>query len=718
MIKIKSTIFWAASATLATTSFSVAQTIATPQSPSTDEQSAQNAGGIPEVVVTARRRAENLQDTPTAVSAFTQQDFERLQVFDVSDLSGAAPNLTIVQTGGGSSGTIQPFIRGVGQDNLGFNGESPIGIYLDDVYLGRVQGGLVDLLDFERVEVLNGPQGTLYGRNSTVGAIKYVTREPSLTANRFVGNVTLGDYDRRDVQMSASTPIIDDVLAFKLDFASRNQQGYLDGVDASGKLTGQHADGIHRDSGRFTLLWAPTDRLKIDLSGDISNDHSGVSLSSPVHCTPFGDAGGKCVPIFDSPYKTGIAAANDGYHNGWGAAARVTYDVDWATLKSISSIRGFHDYEPVDFTGDPSLTLLLPFWSKQQQISQEIQLASKEEGPFNWVTGLFYFHENIHEGAYYLGAYNNNDIQTADSYAVYGDATYEIFPAFRLTAGLRYSIDEKNIDRQVFVPGSQIPYVTASVPFSAHKLTYKAGFDYHFMPDLMTYFTYSTGYKPGGAASTWPGNLQQATAVFQNETATNYELGVKSEWLNHRLIINGDGYWTNYEGLQATNTTNFNFVVYSKNVLIRGIELEVKAKPIQNVTLSANIGTIDTDIQSSTLLGLGVGFPLRFAPKFEYKLGAEYRLPVGSDGSSVAVSANYFRTGGYASDEAYQPAFYQPAYSLFDAQLTYEFGDGHYRLSVAGKNLTDTVYARNTVPGFGFFYGPPRMIYGTVAVEF
>lgn len=672
------------------------------------------SAGVDTVVVTARRRSESAQSVPLPVSAFGEAQFERLQIDDVVDLSGRSPNVQITRTGAGT-GALQVFVRGIGQDALAFNVENPVGIYLDDVYLGRVQGAVLDILDFERVEILRGPQGTLYGRTSTVGALKYVTKAPDLTEAHVKGSVTLGDFRRADALVSASVPLIDSKLAVKLDVGTRRQEGYIEGVDASGIGTGEKGNEVNRSSARLALLWEPNDEWTIDLSLDYGSDRSGSSQATPIACP----MSGACTDVFGSPYKANIGFAENGRNDSWGASARVQYDFGFATLKSISAYRSMNNLDAIDFFGLAAAPFFIPDVKEQNQYSQELQLLSAGDTRLSWVTGLFYYAENTRHEADFLGFYANDDEQDSNTYAAFAEATYEVVESWNVTLGGRYSRDRKEIDRAILLPSVADPYFEGRDSFSTSEFTYKLGTDYRFSDQFLAYVTYSTGYRPAGYVQTYPGPGQAdagaALARTSNETSSNVEVGLKSQWFDDRLTLNLTGFVTDYEDLQAASDTA-PFPVLSKDVRIKGVELEFDARPIEALTLYGALGLLDAEITT----GPEDGITPRYAPDVQFSGGTEYRVPLSND-LEMFIGANAVYTSSFrtSDDRAVNPdAITQEAYTLVGAQVGVEIGGGKYRVAVDGKNLTDETYFLSTVPGGSRFYGPPRMVAVTFTANF
>jgi iron complex outermembrane receptor protein len=674
------------------------------------------SAALDEVVVTARRVSESEQKTPVTVTSFDSKDLQRLAVRDSTDLNGLVPNMLISPVGSGT-GAVQVFMRGIGQSALAFNLESPVGTYLDDVYLGRIQGALFSVLDIDRIEVLRGPQGTLYGRNSTVGAVKYVTVDPDLNTAHYGGTATFGSYDRKDFNVFASIPLIDDQLAVKVDIASLNSDGYIKLYNSVGGPQVAEGNGQRTKTGRMTFLWKPSSDWRIDLSVDATDNLSGSSQGTPLLCNA---AGTSCPYALGSPYKAGDNGANAGYVKDSGISLKIEHMMDWASFKSISAFRNLHDFDSIDLTAEPGVAELLPDHKDQRQVSEELQLISAQDQRLTWVGGLFFYDEHIRHTDDFLGYYYNDDKQVAKSYAIYGDATYKITDKLSFDGGVRFSKDTKQIDRSIDSdPGVSIFDGYAS--FNTSAVTYKGGFDYAFLPDTLGYVTFSTGYRPGSFGETYPGQAQIATnsvlTHLSNETAKNYEIGLKNEFFDHRLRVNVDGFYTRYDNLQTESSTA-PFPVLSNNVRLAGVELEGQAKPIPQLTLRGNASYLQGKIDA----GEGTGSVPQYAPKFKFSLGGEYRQPF-SDFVEGFVSVDDTYTTAFTEDAPPIPATLlysvtQRAYNLLGAQFGADLDGGRYRAAVAGKNLTSATYFYGIVPGAEQFFGPPREVMLSLSVHY
>lgn len=674
------------------------------------------ADGVEEIMVTARRVDESQQDAPVAVTALGGKMLDQLSAADTIDLSGRAPNVQVVQTGAGAS-SASIFIRGIGNNALGFNVSNPVGVYVDDVYIPRLQGSLTDLLDLQRVEILRGPQGTLYGRDSTVGAVKYVSKDPDLYDTHLRARAVLGNYDRRDVLAGASVPIIPGKLAVKVDVSSRDQKGYIIGVDADGNPDGQRANGIDRQAGRVSVLWTPDDRWRIRFSADITNDDSGSTVPTRIlaedgsTCDP---SVGECVYAWDSPYKTGINTTPAGYADTWGGSLNVEYDAGFATIKSITAYRELESLDVIDQTRLPGQGILLKDAKDQNQFSQELQLASNASGPLSWVGGLLYFRESVGHIANLYTTHRNDDRLIADSYAAFANASYELFDGFHVEAGGRVSREERWIERAVLpYSGSSTPLLEGDASFSESKFTYKLGADYAITSDVMIYYNHATGYRPGSFGSTYASPVvEQVVFGHTNaETAENDEIGLKSEWFDGKLRANVAAFDTTYKNMQ-TQSTKEPYNVTATDFRFKGVEVELEARPVRDLTLFASGGYLDAD----TLSGSNEGKRPRLTPKFQFSVGGEYRKYVGN-GIEVFVNANDVYTSKYTTDPSNVSSATQNAYHLLGASIGADFEDGKYTVSVSGKNLTDSVYFNGTSLNKAKYVGAPRTVFVTFEVS-
>jgi iron complex outermembrane recepter protein len=701
---------WAAS----TSATAIAQTQAAPQT-GEDEAAAVGSGDI---VVTARKREESAQDVPIALTAFGAAAFESQQVVDLEDLNLGAPNLTIVRNTGTTTGA-QVYIRGVGQDDSSFTNEPSIGIYLDDVYIGRQIGGVLDILDFERIEVLRGPQGTLYGRNSSGGAIKYVARRPDLDETRVSGSATYGSRDRFDIAVSASVPLIADRLAIKIDGGSRDQRGWLTLVDAAGVDTGRRANGVNSQAGRLSLLWQAGEATSVYAAVDIARNRSGPQAIVSTNCTglivPPTTAFTVVCPYRFSPRRSGFGAPDINRFKGFGANLTVEHDLGWATLRSVTGYREFSDDVAIDLSGNPAAPFNLVQFLDQDQFSQEFQLATDLDGIVNFTAGLFYFDEGIDQDATFTG-FRNVDTQSAKSYAAYGEAYVRPTDALTITLGARISRDKKRIQRAFFNPATA-PTPTVTLPpgddsFADTVFTPKIGLDYKVNDDVLLYAAWSRGFRAGGFAAARPTSAAQVSGQFGSETADSYEAGVKTDLFNRLVRFNLTGFLAKYKGLQSSVLGgNGSFAIVTGDAKFYGLEVETTIRPTDGVTIYGNLGLLH-DEWTRQPPNIPTAIRLKHAPRSHFKVGFDVNRPI-SERFNLLVAANYRWTDDIYRSTANHQNIRSPAYGLIDAQIGIAV-DERWKLILSGQNLSNKIYWTQGVSTLGRYLGEPRSFALTV----
>ena len=490
---------------------------------------------LSDVVVTAQRRNERLQDVPVSVVAVSNAALERARIENVADLHRLVPSLVVTQ----GITVMQPFLRGVGSLTATPGNEASIPIYVDGIYYARLPQALLEFNNVERVEVLKGPQGTLFGRNATGGLVQIVTKDPSSTPSlKLTGGY--GNYDTTRATFYGTSGVLGDKVTADLSLSYKHQG------DGWGQNVTTHQDIYKENFFAARTKWnfelSPT--LLFKLSADYVYTNTSVGLiGAPYRGTTQGNPVGLPSVIFPSlPGFYDLRASINPYEheNIYGISGRLEKDLGFAKLISISAYRigktdvyNDTDYVPIDWTGSDQV-------NKYNQVSEELQLASKSGGRLEWVGGL-YFLRSI-DGAvannFGLSANGINSAffgqQTAKSYAAYGQATYKILPDTSLTGGLRYTYDDISArgrtDLQTTTTNTIGTLTTASKSFD--KLTWKVSLDHKFNDDFMVYATQSRGYKSG----LFPTILFRPTPV-NPEVLDAYEVGFKSELFDRRLAI-------------------------------------------------------------------------------------------------------------------------------------------------------------------------------------
>jgi iron complex outermembrane receptor protein len=687
--------------------------------------------GEEEIIVTARRTAESLQDVPASVSAFSEAALERLNATDSTGLQGAVPNLNIVQ-GRGSSNATNIYIRGVGQPDALQTFDPAVGFYVDDVYYSRIRGTQMEMFDIERVEVLRGPQGTLYGRNTVGGAVKVVTRRPG-DEPRGLAQFTVGDYNQMEGRLVGSTPLSENVSIGGALFGAV-RDGYV-----TNPVTGDEYNNRNAFGARAQLAWDVTPNFSIDISADTASEDTALTMGQAQ--TPLTNLiGGVLLPIPSEPEYNFEARATPGFPNSSeldhsGVALRASWQItpDW-TLRSISAFRDldYDDYIDIDATqlelGDVFVGV------RQNQLSQELQ-AIYESDRLTFVGGLFYLEEDIgsHQEAYADDLVNgvvlfgntltsftrtiDDNLQTR-SFAAFANATYAVTDRFNISGGLRYTEEEKDYRRSTST-FYNAPAFNSTFAFQIDDtwddLSPMISADYELTDDIMIYARAARGFQSGGFNGR--ANNPGEQAPYDPQVATSYEAGVRSDWMDGRLRANFTVFHNTFEDFQArvsgtvidpgTGLPSPELTVINAGELeMNGAELELNFNPISALSLDAQIGYLDAQYNEFA----DVRFPggsrafqtPAFSPEWTARFGGAYTLDLGGAGDVVlGASARYRSEMALAVDNTFiigavgttteVPGLFQDSYWLYDASITYRPNDV-LSIGLIGRNLGDEVY--------------------------
>jgi iron complex outermembrane receptor protein len=675
--------------------------------------------GIEEVVVTARKREESLQAVPLAVSSLDSNAIENMGLSNVADLAEKVPMISMAPFPNTSSAMVV-FMRGVGTiDSEQIARDSGVGIYLDDVYLGRAQGLTTDLIDIERIEVLRGPQGTLYGRNTIGGAIKFVTAKPTGEWG-FSEDISIGNRDYRRSLTTLNLPRYAD-FSVALSYLDAARDGTV-----KNPADGPDFDQKNKRGYRVALRWQPLPELTADYSYDHSLQH-GTSM--------YEQRGGPgyfpTIPVPISPHRLGTAIRpvtlpiEDDFTTS-GHALTVAWDIsDALTIKSITSYRkldadSLHD--TVEAFGIPAAFISD---TEQDQFSQELLLNGDiDDAHLKYIVGAFYFRERADQetaalaNPFLLAGPPTLDDFAAEpdahvensSAAVYGQLTWTpqiLENRLNLSLGARESRDKREIERTEL----GAIYDQDDKSFSSFDPSFTA--DYGWSEDLHTYASYSEGYRTGGFNLRSPAN----SPPFDPEELTTYEIGIKSSWAQ-RVRANAALYHSKYRDIQIDfidPLTNMVNTVNGSEATIKGLELEVTAVPIERWEITADYAYMDAQqkgdvIDPQTQLPLqGISMP--FTPHNKYNLSTTYTLPpftFGSLSGRVGYSWNDEQTsnGGPNTDKDRRPSF-----GLLDARIALSQIPldryGNLTIAVWGKNLEDKEYVVYRLYGADI-YGEPR----------
>jgi len=695
-----------------------AQTAPAPASPTQHNSSGTQ---VAELVVTAEKRDERLIDVAASISVETSKDIQAEHLIAISDLAQEVPNILI----SGSSLFPTVTIRGIGSSSGGNPGFAPAAaMYVDGVYQGRERAENLPLCGISQVEVLRGPQGTLYGKNTIAGAINVTTEAPTNTFHAS-GDAQFGNLDFSQVCATVSGPVVDDTLAVSINGIYRHRDGDILNAFNGKRLDFDNAAGL-----RGRAIWTPNARLTVDVSADylhehdtesdITTDYSVFQVIGPPYST---------APMFNPNTRTeALNAPESGARDVWGVSGTINYDFGGAKLTSITAGRGYATFYAYDSDGSALNEDRQNTLDDDQQFSQEFRLTSEGDSKFQWILGGYYYHESLHDvfKTFFLPQFptlllglpalpaNYQDLSVAtanvveNSYAAFASGTYNITDKLVLTGGLRWTIDDKTMHfvQLTTEPGSpfsigelllaQIPprvdSLSESVPTGDASLSYK------FTPDQVAYLKFSHGYKAGGFNAfviTNPFNPALSLA-FKPEYLDNFEAGFKGEWLDGRLSFNGDVFYDNYTNKQeiVEDAALFSFTVLNAaKARTYGAEIEGDAKPLPGLDFTVNLGLLNGKYTSFPSSGAGgqvfTGNKLAGAPNWEGTFAAQYQHELPVDGWSGIGRIEVFHTDSFFEDPNNTPAYETLPYTYLNARLGVQSDSGRWGVYLWGQNLTN-----------------------------
>lgn len=673
-----------------------------------DETPAETASdGTPIIVVTAQKREQNLQDVPAAITALTGEALESRSIINVEDLRNEVPNLYMEQA---LSGTTTPkmFLRGIGVDNQVFSFDSPIGLYFDGVYIARTTGALVDLFDVERVEFLRGPQGTLFGRNSSVGALRVITNNAPLDRSEVKAELTYGNRDQVNANVAAGAPLIEDRLGLRMTFMSRRNDGFQTNLS-----TGERFMDNDVIAARGALRFAANENVEFTLRGDLMFDHSNPTQGASFRDNPDND-------LFTFESSPGVRFINQ--VEPWGVSGTLEADIGGVDLTSITAYRELRYRNANDVDGREEVRSFEVDRQDldQSQFSQEVYLGGDTLGslPIAWTTGAFYMREE-NEFAFALRIFAPPTTQLfhqiTDSFAVYSQGTLRATDRFNLTGGLRYSYERKDLSaRQLRADGTPNAAFQFDDAITANKVNWHAAADYQATEDIMLYVTAGTGFRSGG----FNGSARDVPSIlsgsFGPEDVFMIEGGAKTEWFDRRLRFNIDYFYGEYDNLQlAVTRSDGTITTTNVNAKVRGIELELLAIPFDGLEIFGNLGTTQDDIADSPI-------QLKNTPSVQFQLGATYSIPLGNAGT-LRLSGDVSHTASYFNGTNNEPASLVSPYEIYNAQVAFTTADERWQFRLSGRNLGDHVFPAHTFDIAGGFISSvhfpstPRRWFFTVA---
>lgn len=702
-------------------------------------QESESPGGIGEIVVTAQKRAQNLQDVPISVTAFDSTAIREAGFTDSLSIGDQVPNLEIKTFGG----TPNIFIRGVGNNDFNASSIGPISIYRDDVVVASTGSQIFSLFDLERIEVVRGPQGTLFGKNTTGGAIQFFSKLPG---DGFEGNARFGygRFDLFEAEAAASMPLAEG-LSVRLAGVVRRRDG-----ERLNLYTGERAMDVDEAAARAILRWHPSSDTDVRLSIGGGRDRSDHLENKPLGTIGGKDLFGYADPYPDDPNILNFNGESLNHSDNFFANLSISQAFGDFSFRSITGYDKSDVDNRVDVDGGIKRIDQIQFLSNAEQITQEFQLAY-DRGPLNAIAGLYYFQEDLKAGsnADLLGELSFADgalplitraTRKNKAYAIFGQATYAVIPELRVTLGGRYTIDKVDVTHQGdLVPGffdADIPDGDPIhlVPFARLKDTFKSfswrvSADYDITQGVMAYASIDKGFKAGGFNIGLITSVAERTRVSP-EYLTSYEVGLKTMLFDRRLRLNLSAFYYDYVDLQvlSVNSQAGSLVPTlglenAADATIKGLEVEATAMPVDWLDLGLNLGLLDAKYKNylSGAIDPDTGDPRDFsgnrlpgAPKFTLSTFAQATVPLGQFETRWRIEYNY--TGKKYYNNAQNDLFSSgEGYGLLNLRATLSDPDKGWDFALWAKNVTGKSYivdATDTNFGFIPYWLGERASYG------
>jgi iron complex outermembrane receptor protein len=695
---------------------------------------------ISDIVVTATRRGESLQKVPIAISAFGAQELAATGTTNAQELAAITPGLTIAN----QSAAVTPFIRGVGAVDNTVGQEAAVATYVDGVYITSVYGSLFTFNNIERIEVLKGPQGTLFGRNATGGLIHVITRDPGQDT-RIEGAVNYGSYNTIGGRFYASTGLTENLAA---DVAMVYRHQY----DGWGRNV-----NLNRDIGfagndfaiRSKIVLTPDSDTKIKLAIDYSNSKGGdIGSVKNVQPGSIGADGLSATPGFNND-----RAGYDEYVNTrqGGVSLTINHEFDAFSVNSVTAYRKTKVVQAFDNDATPVRKIdVLIDNQTYRTFTQEVQVLSNPSSPIKWIVGGFFMHDKSgFDGPVGLGLYGEDlggtgvlikgDITTT-SLSAFGEVTVPLGETTAVVGGIRYTSDKRSIAGQTVVvdsnvPGSQnvlVALPATSASFRESQPTWRLILNHNFTPAILGYASYNRGFKSGNFNTAAP-----ADKPFHSEILDAFEVGAKTQFFDNKLRFNMAAFYYKYDNLQLNKLTGATLLTTNAaSAEIKGLDfdgelvvtnelrlrfggalLDAKFKDFTGAQYSFRNPDGTTTLAAGGPLGDLSGNRLTRSPKATFNIGAFARIPAGS--GNIVANANYVYNSGYYWEP--DNRLKQKAYGLVNAQLGWSAAEDRWAVKVIAKNLSGTKYdVWQVATTNGDLYAPaaPRTIAGEISFKF
>ena len=721
---------------------------------------------IEEILVTAKKRAQSIQDVHISMNAFTQEDLDDLGWTDITQVGNQSPNLDIKYVWGNSMPVFT--IRGVGMNSFQASDTPSVGLFVDEVFQTSMAVMGAHLFDIERVEVIKGPQGDVFGRNTNGGAVSYFTRKPSREANGYA-RVSYGRWDRSEVQAAVGGPIGDTVSGRVSLMSIRQSEGWV-----YNRTTGNDVGEVDILSGRAQLMWEPSDDLSVNFKLFASRDRSQPVYFQHVGYREKGNIGQLCQAFLEGRLDPNTCVSFDGYsdtdgdpyagdytndpstfinedetlkNDNWGGTITVEKEFGDISLLSVTSYQEYERWQPKESDGTPSLYVDFLFTSEIWAFSQELRLTSNYDGPFNWIVGANYGRDEVAElpgRIGYVEDYLNGwriDLtyeQDRENLAGYGQFTFDLGDKWRISAGGRVLKDDVTFQQSVnlYVPpdgpvilSNMLPRTIVAPDGSVEELdgklddtafTWRVALDFIPNDNIMLYGSVASGYKPGGFNGGFNLNPLQYLPFYEEEV-TAIEIGLKSILANGRAVFNAAAFTYDYDGLQAATARVYNGVVFTSldnlaEADVEGFEADIHLRPMESLDIKLGVSFLDTQNNDPrpNFDGARGMSPRKLpnSPEQTFNAAVTYTIPL-TNGGSLRLFGDYYYQGDHFK-EAVNLLPLEINQDQLNARITYVSPDGNWDIGAWAKNITDTVWVTDTLTdpvalGWGVWvHGAPR----------
>ncbi len=706
-----------------------------------------------EIVVTAQKREENAQDVPITITALSGDTLSQIGIQESEQLGEFLPGLEI-STSSGEGSQLILFLRGAGLSDFNTNNSGPVAIYSDEVYISSPALTAFQFFDTERVEVLKGPQGTLYGRNTTGGAIKFITAKPTdyFTAK---ASASYAEFDTTRFEAAVSGPITDSIRA-RVAVSKADSDGFITNL-----VDGSSENGVD------TFSWRGTIDVDVTSNFSLRGNIHGNEVSSPAFkfnhlgSLPGGvDALGYSGPsnVFEGEYNRG----GNVDLSSIGGYVEANLELGAVTITSVTAYDEIDRTLPEETDASPLDLLFVNYGVESETFTQELRISGEGDN-FQWLLGGFYLTEDLAQnqtidlfrelraltggapdptgaitGAPILFARSLNT-QDLETFAIFGQASYEILPDLTLTGGLRYTEEKKTfsalgqLEDPDFFPGPIPVYQSTDLVNKDDAISWRVALDYQATSDVLIYGSAARGFKSGGFNGGFLSLDPVESAIqlqpYSPEFLTAYELGIKSEWLDGALRVNASVFYNDFSDLQVFTLVNTNALPLqvldnAGGADVFGVELETTISPTDGLIFNISAAFLDSELSALTN-AVGVSFDgnqIANTPKYSVSALARYDFDLTDSVGAFVQGSVAMKSDVFFSTEN-NPIVSQDGYALVNARTGVSFAEGKFKLSVFGTNLTDKTYFTNVtdLSDFGFFsryVGQPRQFGVELAVEY